>query len=235
MQDIRVDDAFFEHPKTVRFFRRTGDHGVACLFRLWCYASKYFPKGILTGMSAKEITDAIHWNGEPSEFINALIDAGGETKKPGFLDVLCDSQSQTQSQTHYALHNWRKRNPYAYFRKERSEVATELAERRWANKRKTKKIQSPNTKGNATGNAPSPDPAPDPAPFPEKKDLAAGVPAGGSEAPAATPKATRLKDACAFIGGCDKRGTIGINGRWYCPQHDPDQDQGILGSIGRPG
>jgi hypothetical protein len=68
-----------------------------------------------------------------------------------------------------------------------------------------------------------------------KKDLTPSAPAGGSEAPAVAPVTLPKKGACQHHLGCDKRGTIKVNGRWYCPQHDPDQDQGILGSIGRPG
>ncbi len=222
MQDIRVDDDFFNHPKTVRFHRRTGDHGVTCLFRLWCYASKFFHKGILTGMNAKEIAKAVLWEGDPDEFIDALLTAGGTPNKPGFLDISFDSQSNTQ----YGLHNWRKRNPYAYFREERSETARMAADIGWERRRKKVKEQHLNAKGNTESNSKrnAPSPSPSPSPSPEKKDLppTAGVTAGGSETPPAPPKATRSKDACAFIGGCDKRGTIGNNGRWYCHTHNPD-------------
>jgi hypothetical protein len=57
---------------------------------------------------------------------------------------------------------------------------------------------------------------------PEEKDLTASAPAGGSEAPAAAPKATRSKSACQYHLGCPKRGTIKSNGRWYCRDHDPE-------------
>lgn len=168
MQDIRVDDAFFGHPKTVRFYRRTGDHGIACLFRLWCYASRYFPKGILAGMNDQEISDASGWKNDPQEFVSALVDAGGPGKS-GFLD-LCE----TQCPRHYALHNWRTRNPYAYFRDERSDVARKAAETRWGKKRKAVKKQTPDAKGNAGSNAkrnaPAPSPAPAPNPSPSPKD-----------------------------------------------------------------
>ena len=162
MQDIRVDDDFFNHPKTVRFHRRTGDHGVTCLFRLWCYASKFFHKGILTGMNAKEIAKAVLWEGDPDEFIDALLTAGGTPNKPGFLDISFDSQSNTQ----YGLHNWRKRNPYAYFREERSETARMAADIGWERRRKKVKEQHLNAKGNTESNskrnAPSPSPSPSP-------------------------------------------------------------------------
>ncbi len=171
MQDIRVDDGFFGHPKTVRFFRRTGDHGIACLFRLWCYTSMYFPKGILAGMSDQEISEAAGWKNDPNEFISALIEAGGPGKA-GFLD---------RCETHCGLHNWRTRNPYAYFREERSDVARKAAETRWEKKRKPHKKQDSNAKGNADSNAkrnaPSPAPAPNPFPSPDKKasDLSKSV------------------------------------------------------------
>jgi hypothetical protein len=58
------------------------------------------------------------------------------------------------------------------------------------------------------------------------QDLAAGATAGGLEAPAVPPKATRSKDACAFSGGCPRRGTIpGNDGKWYCDLHDREPTQ----------
>jgi hypothetical protein len=51
------------------------------------------------------------------EFIASLIEQ--EARKSGFLD---------RCETHCVLHNWRIRNPYAYFREERSEVARKAAE-----------------------------------------------------------------------------------------------------------
>jgi len=182
VQDIRVDDAFFGHPKTVRFYRRTGDHGIACLFRLWCYTSRYFPKGILTAMSHVEISDAAGWKNDPLEFISALLDAGGPGKA-GFID-LCDS--------HYGLHNWRKRNPYAYFREERSEIARKAAEIGWEKRKKPFTKRAPNAKGKANSNAESnakrnaPAPAPSPVPKPEKKICGLstqGGNSGGADAP----------------------------------------------------
>jgi hypothetical protein len=68
--------------------------------------------------------------------------------------------------------------------------------------------------------------------LPDIKDLTASASAGGSEAPAVAPTTLPKKDVCQHHLGCEKRGTIRINGRWYCPQHDPDQDQGVLHSIG---
>jgi hypothetical protein len=59
--------------------------------------------------------------------------------------------------------------------------------------------------------------------LPEVQDLGKRATAGGSEAPAVAPKTIPKKDACQHHLGCDKRGTIKINGRWYCPGHDPEQ------------
>lgn len=183
-QDIRLDDAFFGHPKTVRFYRRTGDLGITCLFRLWCYASQYFPKGVLTGMTDEEIAAAAGWKGEPQEFIAALIEAGGPGKA-GFLDR-CGS--------HCSLHNWRKRNPYAYFREERSETSRKAAETRWGRRGKDIEKQDPNAERNAKrnadrnaeGNAPSPIPAPSPKDGARKED--ASSPSAFVEAEASSLK-----------------------------------------------
>jgi hypothetical protein len=222
VQDIRVDDSFFGHPKTVRFIRRTGDHGITCLFRLWCYTSRYFPKGILTVLNAVEIADAAGWKGDPEEFVSALLDAGGPGRD-GFLDK-CGS--------HYGLHNWRKRNPFAYFRDERSEVSRKAAETRWDKKKKGK--QKPegdakskaerNADSNAERNAPSPAPSPIPSPTPIHKDLGAERAAGVLEAPAAPaqerepPPPNPTLPKCST---CDGPATTKFNGRprcWKCLQ-----------------
>jgi hypothetical protein len=126
-------------------------------------------------MSHVEISDAAGWKNEPLEFISALLDAGGPGKA-GFLDP-CE--------THYGLHNWRTRNPYAYYREERSEVARKAAETRWEKKRKAFNKRTADAKGNADSNAkrnaPSPAPAPNPSPSPkEKKAFDLSVSVGGN-------------------------------------------------------
>ena len=171
-QDIRLDDNFFDHPKAVRFLRRTGDHAVACLVRLWCYTSRYFPRGILAGMNPEDIATSAGWKHAPEEFISSLLEAGGPGKS-GFID-----QCGTQSNPQYAVHNWRKRNPYAYFREERSETSRKAAETRWGKRSNTIINPTPNTeskpkrntKGSAVGNRPSPIPFPSPKDGEKEKD-----------------------------------------------------------------
>jgi hypothetical protein len=191
-QDIRIADDFFSHPKTVRLHRRLGDQGVICLIRLWCYTSRYFPKGILVGMTNQGIADAVGWRGDADEFINSLFEAGEDAydhtrdgNRAGFLE-LCE----THSGTHYALHDWKVRNPYAYHREERSEMARIAADIRWEKKRnaiRKRALKAPNAERNAERIAKrnAPYPAPSPSPTPKEKEKAFDLPSSANCPPAA--------------------------------------------------
>ncbi len=133
MDDIRLDAGFFDHPKTKRLMRRLGLEGVVALIKLWIYASRYFPKGILTGLTAADVAEGAEWPGGPEAFISALVDAGGPGKA-GFLDAVDGT---------FVLHNWKVRNRFAYFRPERSAQAQRANDARWFKRRKEKQEVNP--------------------------------------------------------------------------------------------
>lgn len=206
-QDIRLNVEFYGHPKTVRFYGRTGDQGIVCLTRLWIFTSRYFPRGILTGMTTIEIADAAGWKGEPQEFVAALLEAGGPGRA-GFLDRV-----DTNGIRGYAIHDWQTHNPFAYFKEERSEIARINIQKRWNKKRKTSKNPSPNKNRNDDGipsvygqNTPSPTPSPPPKGR-EEGDLTLPLALDGAadraeDQPLAPPNA--LRDAMQKAGLVDQ-------------------------------
>ncbi len=183
MADIRLDAGFFDHPKTKRLMRRLGIEGGIALLKLWIYASRYFPKGILTGLTAADVVEAAEWSGASEEFVPALIEAGGPGKA-GFLDVVDGV---------FVLHNWKIRNRYAYFKPERSEQARRANDVRWSKRRKEK--QEVNPVRTPDRNPPFPPPPPkskskDPA-ADAAGSLLAGRTEGGNGSDHTSPKSRR--------------------------------------------
>jgi hypothetical protein len=146
-------------------------------------------------MSHVEISDVAGWKNDPLEFISALLDSGGPGKA-GFID-LCDS--------HYGLHNWRKRNPYAYFREERSEIARKAAEIGWEKRKKPFKKRIPDAEGNTERNAKrnAKRNAPSPSPSPKKEEKICGLSTqGGNSGGAVAPSGVlEAPDGAAPTGG----------------------------------
>jgi 5-methylcytosine-specific restriction endonuclease McrA len=101
------------------------DKGVQPLLRLWCFASQYKCDGNLGGV-AEDIELAAHWQGEPGEFVRALLETG-------WLD---------QNGTGYLLHDWEQHNPWAFHAKERSERSREAAQQKWKSSRRNKATRS---------------------------------------------------------------------------------------------
>ena len=68
-----------EHPKTTRLKRRLGvslPTTIGHLHMFWWWGLTYAETGDLSGVDDEIIADACGWEGEPSEFIEALISAG---------------------------------------------------------------------------------------------------------------------------------------------------------------
>lgn len=75
------------HPKTKRLAGALGVSRVTAvghLHFLWWWAMKFAQDGDLSRFEADEIAEAAGWEGEPEQFIRALIEAGGR-KDEGFL------------------------------------------------------------------------------------------------------------------------------------------------------
>ncbi len=76
------------HPKTKRFARMLKisiPQAVGHLFLLWWWAVDYAENGDLSKYDADDIADAVQWDGDPEEFLNAMIECGpGDSS--GFIE-----------------------------------------------------------------------------------------------------------------------------------------------------
>lgn len=68
-----------EHPKTKRLCRLLAlprPMVVGYLHFLWWWAYDYAPEGDLSAFTDEDIADAVDWDGDPSAFVQALVQAG---------------------------------------------------------------------------------------------------------------------------------------------------------------
>lgn len=121
--DIRIATSFPTHPKTIMLIAKLGLDGVWALIRLWVFAAKHRPDGALRNLNADAIRIACGYPGSIADFIRVLKEP--ETK---FLDA-------DTPEGWLVLHDWKDHNPYAYYAKDRSERAKELARLRWGPKK----------------------------------------------------------------------------------------------------
>ena len=153
--DIRVAISFKNHRKRKRLKSLLGDSGVIALIDLWLGVAASRPSGVLDGWDAVDISLEAGWEGDPNEFMSALIECK-------FLDhcdgVLC-------------LHDWDRHQGWVVGAEARSEKARNAAISRWEkrNGRKGEKqgdatsINEQSDEHNSS-NAPSPNPSPNPSP-----------------------------------------------------------------------
>jgi hypothetical protein len=150
--DIRIKTTWPGHLKTKRLLRRLGHAGAHSLICLWCYAAINRPKGVLHGMSREAIATAAEWEGDPTLFVDALIEIG-------WID---------DNGTDLELHDWEQHNKWCYYAEERSLTAQKNIQKRWGKKRKVKPKNTsgiqPEYKGDTNGNTPLPLPSPFPSP-----------------------------------------------------------------------
>jgi hypothetical protein len=111
-RDIRLDVDFWDHPKTIRLCREFGQRGPEYIQRLWLYAAKYHPNGILEGDDSYDIAVICHYEDDPDAFVSRLVELR-------WIDM--------DGSPHYSLHNWEKRNPWASRAEERSLIASKAA------------------------------------------------------------------------------------------------------------
>ena len=158
--DIRIDVGFFDSPKTMKLFRLLGNDGVVGLLRLWAWAAKHRPKGLLYGVLNCDIEQVAGWTGDEDEFVLGLVQAG-------FLDSLQDIDDD------YQIHDWKDHQGYVYHSLERSERGRKAAEARWHKKPDAKSCNEhmPDDTSSTCStmqrqNAPTPSPVPNPVPDP---------------------------------------------------------------------
>jgi len=127
--DIRISTGFFENHKTRRLQSVAGSDGVVCLLKLWVWASKYRPDGILENMNGIDIETVSGWTGKRGVFFSQLIDLQLINSEP-----TTDNESLTTVQRpfnepfnephiRYSIHDWREHNPWAAESENRSNKA----------------------------------------------------------------------------------------------------------------
>ncbi len=115
MRDVRLYTSFPYHPKTRLLINALGYEAVFCLQTLWLFAASERTSGRLTKMTSQDIESAAGWNGKDAVFTAHLI-------KFKWLEYRRGS---------YALHNWKRRQPYISDTKKRQEIARNAANTRW--------------------------------------------------------------------------------------------------------
>lgn len=173
-KDIRIATDFFDHWKTLSLQSELGDEAVLSLMRLWMFAAKNKPSGILDGMNEKAIALASKFSGDEQKFIEVLL----------ALKFIEKSKNGT-----CCLHDWSMHNSFVYHADGRKQQARVAAKARWESKRgvkKTKEKQEVNAdritdsnadleKSNAECNAPYPYPTPYPYPYPKEHSTKLGI------------------------------------------------------------
>lgn len=169
-EDIRVSIMIFENRKIRRLMKEFGDAGLVKLLRLWTYAAKNRPKGILYDMDHEDLTEVMGFvlnshlgtaeseNEQCSKLISAMLN----------LKLLEKDDSGTIS-----IHDWREHNGYVFFAPERSEQARKAALTRHHKKGSPQKTNGQCSKGErAMLNAKSSNA---PLPYPSPMDMGGGI------------------------------------------------------------
>ena len=105
--DIRLSTDFFDHVKTKKLTRATGELGMLCVIRLWAWTARYKPNGEYDKMTGCDIEDAAGWKGEEGSFFEALCSIG-------FID---------EQDNKYFAHGWIENNPWVCGSESRSDFA----------------------------------------------------------------------------------------------------------------
>lgn len=107
-----------DHPKTRRAARRCGvsiPAMVGHLHLLWWWALDHGPDGDLSRFESEDLADAAMWEGDPEDFVKALVDCG-----PGGTEGFLSSDGQ--------LHDW---DEYGGKYGQRVQAARKAAAVRW--------------------------------------------------------------------------------------------------------
>ena len=85
---IEAHQGLSQHPKTKRLARMLNisvREAVGSLFMFWWWAMEYAEDGDLSDYEATDIADAVQWEGNPEEFLKAMIECGPGNKY-GFIE-----------------------------------------------------------------------------------------------------------------------------------------------------
>lgn len=113
--DVRIATGLRNHRKTKRLKRQLGTEGCWALVCLFLWAGEERWTGDLSGLSDADIEDEAGWEGEPGEFVAALIAVRFMVGEAG-----------TRS-----IHDWAEHNPYAASKGQRIEKGKRAASARW--------------------------------------------------------------------------------------------------------
>ena len=94
--DYRLTCGWWRHTKAMRLRRRCGADGLLSLLILWDYCAEHRSTGSLSDMDDEEIEIAAWWDGEPGQFVAAIVDVG-------YLDGDCGSRT---------VHDWVDHQPW---------------------------------------------------------------------------------------------------------------------------
>ena len=148
--DIRLAVSFRGHRKRKRLRLLLGSGSTDYLIDLWIATAMTHPSGVLQGMDEIDIALEAGWEGDPQQFVTALVECG-------FLEKTGNGA--------YALHDWSDHQGYVIHAERRKANARNAATARW-NARQENGVQAACGQ-QAEGNPPSPLPSPVPEPSPE--------------------------------------------------------------------
>ena len=117
--DFRVASDFADHIKTKKLAAIASDTSIVCLLRLWGFARRNHPSGMLDGMTLDDIELAAGWNGKKRMFVDALRTVRMLDREKGV----------------FTLHDWNEHQPWACDMEWRHERAVKAAKTRWNNHR----------------------------------------------------------------------------------------------------
>jgi hypothetical protein len=113
-KDIRVDLGFFDHRKTRKLIARFGLGAAWGLLRLWAFAARSRPSGLLSGMSSLDIAMEMHIELNP-EVVNWTPDDLVAYMKSDDCRWIDDTPNGSY------LHDWHDHNPWAAKADDRSD------------------------------------------------------------------------------------------------------------------
>jgi uncharacterized phage protein (TIGR02220 family) len=156
--DFRIAVSLPTHPKALKLMRRCGDVAFYNLVRFWSFVAQNKPTGDLGDMDLEDIEIASGWNGQCSEYAQALLELR-------FIE---------KTEFGYRVHDWHRHNGYACHAEIRSEKARKAAESRWtrrnnatSNAQAMLQASPSNAQAASPSNAPAPAPSPVPTPNPD--------------------------------------------------------------------
>lgn len=141
--DIRISVSFLNHRKRKRLKMLLGAGATDYLLDLWIASAMNHPDGILSGMDEVDIALEAGWEGDPNEFIEALL--------------ICRFLEKDEKGV-YSLHDWEEHQPWVVNAKARSEKARNAVNAKWGttaetaerNRKRSERLAEARKKGTHT-------------------------------------------------------------------------------------